>query len=266
MRFARGTRAPDGGARRVVTVGMAGLVMVGGCGDSVQNRGSDRGNSDGAYAAPPEPPSEPASAAGPPLDLLPPESVPALGTDGPRASTQQYMADQALLAAAVGGDVGARISERMDEEAQRLTADSDLEGARIERVGEGIKATLVMGILFDDGSSELTPAALDYLSKVAVRLVEFPDTDILVVGHTDGQGSSELNLALSEARARAALEYLVSLDVERSRITAVGRGELEPLALDDSESDAAARENKRIELAIYAGAAMKESAGQGGVQ
>jgi outer membrane protein OmpA-like peptidoglycan-associated protein len=154
----------------------------------------------------------------------------------------------------------------MDEEAQRLAADSDLEGARIERVAEGIKATLVMGILFDDGSAELTPSALDYLSKVAERLVEFPDTDILVVGHTDGQGSSELNLALSEARARAALEFLVSRNVDRSRLTAVGRGELEPLALDDHESDAAARENRRIELAISAGAAMKASASEGGAQ
>jgi outer membrane protein OmpA-like peptidoglycan-associated protein len=103
------------------------------------------------------------------------------------------------------------------------------------------------------------------LTKVAARLVEFPDTDILIIGHTDGQGSSELNLALSEARARAALEFLVSTNVERARLEAVGRGELEPLAMDDQESDAAARENRRIELAIYAGAAMKASA-QGGVQ
>ena len=269
MPFARDTWTSYGGARRAKEVGMACLLVIGGCGDSVIDRSSDQGNPDGAYATPPERPAmsdvgSPSVASTAP-DLLPPESIPP-GTEGPRASTQQYTADQALLDAAVGGDAGARISQRMDEEATRLTNDSDLEGARIERVGEGIKATLVMGILFDEASSELTPGAMDYLSKLAVRLVEFPDTDILVVGHTDGGGSSEANLALSEARARTALEYLVTAGVERPRLTAVGRGELEPLALDDQDSEAAARENRRIELAIYAGDAMKAAALGGAAQ
>ena len=270
MPFARDTWTSYGGARRAKEIGVACLLVIGGCGDSVIDRSSDQGNPAGAYATPPERPAEsdvgsPSVASTPP-DLPPPESVPPLGMEGPRASTQQYTADQALLDAALGGDAGARISERMDEEATRLTNDSDLEGARIERIGEGIKATLVMGILFDDASSELTPGAMDYLSKLAVRLVEFPDTDILVVGHTDGGGSSEANLALSEARARTALEYLVTAGVERPRLTAAGRGELEPLAFDDRDSEAAARENRRIELAIYAGDAMKAAALGGAAQ
>jgi outer membrane protein OmpA-like peptidoglycan-associated protein len=275
MPFARDTWASHGGARRA-KVGIACLMIIGGCGDSVIDRSSDQGNPAGAYTAPPETalvlmpePSEPQTAspqtaspqAASPQASEQPET-PAAALTQP-VDTQSYAAEQALQAAAVGGEAGTRIAARMDQEAEAIT--SSLEGARVERVAEGIKVTLMMGVLFDEGSSELAPSAMDYLSRAAEHLVDLSDADVLVVAHADGSGSPEANLALSEARARAALDYLVSAGVDRSRVDAMGRGGLEPLIIDDRDSEAAQRENRRIELAIYAGPGMKASA-QGGAQ
>lgn len=262
MRFARSTGASYGGARRLTEAGLACLVLVGGCGDSAQNRSSDRENPDGAYAALPELPSRS------PIDLLePPPSEPVVpgGAPGDPVDAQAHAADQALQAAAVGGEPGARIAQLMDQKAEAMTSGLD-PGARVDRIAEGIKVSLVMGILFDESSSELAPSAMDYLTRVAEHLIEFDGADVLVVAHSDRSGSPEVNLTLSEARARAALEYLVSAGVDRSRIGAMGRGGLEPLFVDDRDSEAAQRENRRVELAIYAGAAMKASANEGGVQ
>jgi outer membrane protein OmpA-like peptidoglycan-associated protein len=140
-----------------------------------------------------------------------------------------------------------------------------LEGVTVERVGEGIKLTIAIGVPFEQGSVQLAPETMDYLSRLAVRLAEFPDCDLLVVGHSDRTGTPDDNLRLSEMRALAALDYLATEGIARTRMTHLGRGEAEPVVFDDRD-EAASRANRRMEIAIFANHAMKSAAMGGGAQ
>jgi len=154
----------------------------------------------------------------------------------------------AIIGAAIGGAAGAVIGNQMDETADEL--EEDLEGASVERVGEGILVTFDSGILFDFDSSELRYVARQELSDLAQSLEEHPRTDVLVVGHTDSVGEEAYNLRLSERRAESAADFLVQQGLDWSRIIVEGRGEGEPVASNDTE--AGRQENRRVEVAIYA--------------
>lgn len=154
----------------------------------------------------------------------------------------------AIIGAAVGGVGGAVIGRRMDRQAEEL--ENELENATVERVGEGIQITFESGILFDFDSDRLRPAAMENLQSLRASLAEYPGTELLVVGHTDDVGSEAYNQALSERRARAAVDYLVSVGVPSERLTVAGRGEMEPVATN--ETDAGRQENRRVEVAIFA--------------
>lgn len=154
----------------------------------------------------------------------------------------------AIIGAVVGGTAGALIGRRMDRQAEEL--ESDLANASVERVGEGIQVTFDSGLLFDFDSSELRNEARANLADLAASLESYPETEVLVVGHTDSQGSDTYNQALSERRAESAKLYLVRQGIAPSRIEALGRGETEPVAGNDSE--AGRQENRRVEVAIFA--------------
>lgn len=154
----------------------------------------------------------------------------------------------AILGAAIGGAAGAIIGRQMEKQARELAM--EIPGAKVERVGEGILVTFDSGILFDFDSAELRPAARENLRNLAESLKKYPNTNVLLVGHTDAIGSDEYNYNLSTRRANAAANYLVSLGVDRKRIEAVGRGETEPVA--DNDTEAGRQQNRRVEVAIFA--------------
>src|SRR6266852_3767565 len=104
-----------------------------------------------------------------------------------------------IIGAAVGGTAGVLIRHYMDKQAEEMK--QDLKNAKIERVGEGIKITFDSGILFKTNSSDLQPAAQDNIKNLAVILNKYPDTNIIVEGHTDSVGASDYNQKLSERRA-----------------------------------------------------------------
>jgi outer membrane protein OmpA-like peptidoglycan-associated protein len=163
----------------------------------------------------------------------------------------------AIIGAAVGGAAGAVIGHRMDQQAKELAM--DIEGARIERVGEGIAVTFDSGLLFDFDSDLIKGNAQSNLSKLAASLKKYPDTDLMIVGHTDAQGSDSYNQGLSERRAAAARAYLTSQGIAASRVKVAGRGESEPIATNDDESGRT--QNRRVEVAIFAGEQMRKSSG-----
>jgi outer membrane protein OmpA-like peptidoglycan-associated protein len=153
----------------------------------------------------------------------------------------------AIIGAAVGGVAGAVIGHQMDRQAEELAM--EIPGATITRVGEGIVVTFPDGLLFGFDSDQLLSAARGNLAKVATSLGAYPDTRILIVGHTDSQGSDEYNMGLSERRANSAAGFLVGEGVQRSRTSTAGRGEVEPIASNDS--DYGRQQNRRVEIAIY---------------
>ncbi len=168
----------------------------------------------------------------------------------------------AIIGAAVGGTTGAIIGNNMDKRAEELRR--DLANAKVERVGEGIKITFDSGILFVTNSSELQPAARANIDNLARILNKYPDTNILIEGATDNEGTTQYNQALSERRAQAVADYHKGQGVPASRISTVGTGELHPVASNDN---AAGRQlNRRVEVAIFANEKMKDAAESGALR
>lgn len=162
----------------------------------------------------------------------------------------------AIIGAAVGGAAGAIIGRQMDKQAEELAL--SIPGATVQRVGEGIVVTFDSGILFDFNSAELRPEARQNLLNLAESLKKHDGTEVLLIGHTDSVGSDSYNQTLSERRAQAAANFLASAGVSPQRIRAVGRGESEPIA--DNGTEAGRQENRRVEVAIFAGEAMRKQA------
>jgi len=156
----------------------------------------------------------------------------------------------AIIGAVVGGTAGAVIGHQMDQQAKEL--EQVIPGAVVERVGEGIQVTFDSGLLYDFDSDQIRSAAAANLRSLAANLGKYPDTDVLIVGHTDSMGADEYNRRLSQQRAEAAQRFLTSEGVASNRLRTSGRGEIEPIATNESEAGRQA--NRRIELAIVASA------------
>lgn len=165
----------------------------------------------------------------------------------------------AILGAVIGGTAGALIGNYMDKQAEELA--KDLEGAEIERVGEGIKITFDSGILFGFDSSDLMPTSRENISEMAETLIKYDDTNILIEGHTDDKGTESYNQQLSERRASSVGDLLKSLGVASSRISEVGYGENAPIA--DNSTEDGRRLNRRVEVAIFANEKLKRAAERG---
>lgn len=164
----------------------------------------------------------------------------------------------AVLGGVVGGVAGNVIGGKMDKQAKEIK--ETLPGAEVERVGEGIRVTMKENMVnFGFDSSDLTNAAKINLDKLAQVLVNNPDTNINIYGHTDSKGADTYNLTLSEKRAGSVKNYLMSKGVSSSRMIAMGMGEKEPIA--SNETDAGRAQNRRVEFAITANENMINDAG-----
>jgi outer membrane protein OmpA-like peptidoglycan-associated protein len=147
----------------------------------------------------------------------------------------------------------------VDKQAAELRR--DLEGATVERVGEGIKITFASGILFASNSSNLTPAASGNIDELATTLQKYADTNVVIDGHTDASGSDAINKPLSQRRAQAVANELSAKGVDTSRITATGYGSSQPVA--DNTTAAGKAANRRVEVAIFANEKMQKAAKRG---
>jgi outer membrane protein OmpA-like peptidoglycan-associated protein len=154
----------------------------------------------------------------------------------------------AIIGAVVGGGAGALIGARMDRQAKELAA--EIPGATVERVGEGLLVTFDSGLLFRFDSDMIEGSAESNLQNLAASLGRYPETDVLIVGHTDSVGTRSYNESLSQRRSRAAAEFLAGRGVNRDRLATEGRGETEPVA--DNGTDAGRQQNRRVEVAIFA--------------
>ena len=166
----------------------------------------------------------------------------------------------AIIGAVVGGAAGAIIGAQMDKQAKEL--EQNIKGAKVERVGEGIQVTFESGLLYDFDSDVVRPEAKTNLRELALSLEKYPGSDLLILGHTDSQGSDEYNQGLSERRANAAAGYLRSQGVSGSRIATRGLGETEPVA--SNETEAGRQANRRVEVSIFASKETRAAAAKPG--
>lgn len=167
----------------------------------------------------------------------------------------------ALIGAAVGGTGGYLIGKNMDKQAKAIK--QAIPDAQVERVGEGINVTFNSALLFKINKSDLSDSAKASLDKVAGVFSQYPETNILVEGHTDDTGPDAFNMTLSEARAESVTNYLESKGVSSSRFTVKWYGETQPKYPNTSEANRAL--NRRVELAIMANEDMKKDAQKGAI-
>jgi outer membrane protein OmpA-like peptidoglycan-associated protein len=114
------------------------------------------------------------------------------------------------------------------------------------------------GILFDVNKSELKPAAVTNIQNLAKSLKENPETNVLIIGHTDNTGSDEYNNRLSARRAESVKDFATAQGILSNRLNVQGKGEMEPIA-DNSTEDGRSK-NRRVEIVIVANEKMKEEA------
>jgi outer membrane protein OmpA-like peptidoglycan-associated protein/TPR repeat protein len=117
----------------------------------------------------------------------------------------------------------------------------------LKSISVGNKIVL-RNIFFDFNKATLRPESTAELERLISLLNEFPNMRIEISGHTDNVGSAEYNQKLSENRARAVVEYLVSKGIVSSRLEYKGYGFTQPIASNETEQGR--QENRRTEFKI----------------
>lgn len=164
----------------------------------------------------------------------------------------------AVIGGVVGGTAGVLIGNKMDKQAQEI--EREIPGAKVERIDDGIVVTFDenSGVYFDTNKFNINSASKSTLDKIARIMVEYPQTNVIVAGHTDSQGAADYNMTLSKNRANAVTDYLVVDGVSRGRFTTVYYGEDQPVASNDTAEGRA--QNRRVALAIVPNQEMKDDA------
>ncbi|OED80672.1 OmpA family protein [Vibrio crassostreae] len=153
---------------------------------------------------------------------------------------------RALIGAAGGAAVGGGIGYYFDRQEAALREELMNSGVQVERVGENqLLLRLENGIGFDSGSYALESSIHNTLRGVARILVEYPDTSLVIQGHTDSESTNQI---LSERRAESVRAFLISQDVAAGRAIARGNGERYPLCDNNTSQGRAC--NRRVEIQI----------------
>lgn len=146
-------------------------------------------------------------------------------------------------------------SRREDAEKRAAQAAADLaKFATVTQEPRGMVISLSGGVLFTSAKADLMPAAQIKLNDVANALIkEDPLSKIVVEGHTDSQGGESYNQELSQRRAQAVRDYLVTRGIASDRITAQGFGLTRPIG--DNGSPEGRANNRRVEIVVQPTAA-----------
>lgn len=169
----------------------------------------------------------------------------------------------AAIGTAVGAGAGTIIGNKMDKQQAEL---EKIQGAQVEQVTDknnlqAIKVTFADGILFQTGKSDLSSSSRSALSQFSTSLLNNPDTDVSIYGHTDNTGSRATNERLSAERAQAVANYLSGNGVQRARMTTEGLAYDYPVASNDTA--AGRQQNRRVEIYITANEQMIQNAQSG---
>ncbi len=157
-----------------------------------------------------------------------------------------------LLGALAGGAIGAAgggvIGNQLDRQAAELRQQLANDGIKIVNAGDRLIVTVPNDITFDTDSSTVRPALRADLVKVGQNLVNYPNSNVQIIGHTDSDGEASYNLGLSEHRANAVADILQANGVSYARITTVGQGENNPIASNLTPEGKA--QNRRVEIVV----------------
>ncbi|MEX0281639.1 MAG: OmpA family protein [Arenibacterium sp.] len=153
-----------------------------------------------------------------------------------------------LIGAAVGGATGGLIGNQLDKQEADLRASLGNDRVTITNTGDRLIVTLPQDILFATDSFSVNSALMGDLAAVSRSLQAYPNSTVQVIGHTDNTGDAAYNQGLSERRASAVANVLISSGTPSTRIVPIGRGEDAPLASNLSPEGRA--QNRRVEIII----------------
>src|SRR5512133_3954980 len=149
----------------------------------------------------------------------------------------------AAIGAAIGGAAGGSVGLYLDKQAKELE-----KVAQTKRTENGIVVNMKNDILFDVGSADLKPEAVNQITKMGDIIAKYGDHRPKIAGHTDATGSDKANQELSVRRADAVKTVLIGRGVKEEQVTAEGFGETQPIAPNDPPDTRA--KNRRVEVHI----------------
>ena len=156
--------------------------------------------------------------------------------------------DEILVGGLLGAGLGAGVGQVLDRQAADLRAQLGDDRITITNTGSQLIVTMPQDILFATDSASLRPDLQGDIRALGRNLVQYPDTTVQVIGHTDSDGSAAYNQDLSEQRARSVAAVIASQGVSPARIVSIGRGESQPIATN--QTAAGKQQNRRVEVVI----------------
>jgi outer membrane protein OmpA-like peptidoglycan-associated protein len=154
----------------------------------------------------------------------------------------------ALLGAAVGAAAGGAIGANLDAQAADLRNNLGNPNVTVTNMGGYLLVNLPESVTFDTDSAAVRPDLASEIRSIAANLVSYPNSTIQVIGHTDNTGTAAYNFDLSQRRAVAVRDTLLSAGVPSNRLSAAGAGEDRPVATNLTTSGRA--QNRRVEIII----------------
>lgn len=163
------------------------------------------------------------------------------------ASSSEDQLAKGVAGALVGGILGGAVGAEMDRQAAALR-NATSSNVGVTNTGNELVVTMPQDILFATDSANLRPDLLRDLQAVSQNLVQYPNSTIQIVGHTDNTGSASYNQDLSERRARSVASSLIGNGVPSNRVSSYGVGLTQPIA---SNATAEGRsQNRRVDIVI----------------
>ena len=155
----------------------------------------------------------------------------------------------AVIGAAAGAVIGNIWSKRMEAQKQQMEQATQGTGVQVTQTADNrLKLEIPSDISFDTGRSDIKGNFQPILQRFASTLQENPNTNVVIIGHTDSTGSDAINQPLSVDRASRTRDFLAGRGVNPNRITIEGRGSREPIA---SNADASGKaRNRRVEIYV----------------
>lgn len=159
----------------------------------------------------------------------------------------------ALIGAIGGGLAGGLVGSYMDKQQKDLEKVLAPEVANgsitiVKHSDNSLLVTMTSATAFDTNSYSLKAGFYPVMDKIAKVLNTYGKTELTITGHTDSVGSDAANQTLSERRAQAVVDYMLTRQVAQQRLTAYGRGKNQPIG--DNKTEAGRAQNRRVEILI----------------
>lgn len=167
---------------------------------------------------------------------------------GAATAPKNHRVENALIGGGIGAIAGGGVGYYMDVQEAKLRQKLEGTGVRVARKGDEIYLIMPGDVTFATNSSDLNSRFFDVLDSVALVLQEYKSTLVTVAGYTDSTGSAEYNQKLSERRATTVAMYLHSRGVVQQRLAAIGHGEQNPVASNNTADGRA--KNRRVEITL----------------